>query len=89
MDRKVIPGKHLLYKELVQRDIVHNKDSVLGKIHNLSALLLQIAGKPHFGSDTGELLEMRPNNKREDIISTIESMVDYDKNIKIVTMPSC
>ena len=36
--------------------------------------------------DTGELLEMRPNNKREDIISTIESMVDYDKNIKIVTM---
>ena len=57
MDRKVIPGKHLLYKELVQRDIVHHKDSVLGKIHNLSALLLQIAGKPHFGSDAGELLE--------------------------------
>lgn len=36
--------------------------------------------------DTGILLEMRPNNKREDIISTIESMIGYDENIKIVTM---
>ena len=36
--------------------------------------------------DSGELLEMRPNNGRKDIISTIESMVDYDKNIKIVAM---
>lgn len=36
--------------------------------------------------DSGELLEMRPNNGRDDIISTIESMVDYDKNIKVVTM---
>lgn len=36
--------------------------------------------------DTGELLEVRPDNKKDDIMGTIESMVDYDKNIKIVTM---
>lgn len=36
--------------------------------------------------ETGTLLEMTENNKKNDIIGTIESMVDYDKNIKIVTM---
>lgn len=35
---------------------------------------------------TGSLLEMLPSNKADDIISMIESMVDYDKNIRIVTM---
>lgn len=34
---------------------------------------------------TGRLLEMTPSNKKSDIIGTIEKMVDYDKNIKIVT----
>ena len=37
-------------------------------------------------NETGQLLEMKANNKRDDIIQTIESMVDYDKNIQIVTM---
>lgn len=36
--------------------------------------------------ETGRLLEMTEENKANDIISTIESMVDYDKNIEIVTM---
>ena len=36
--------------------------------------------------ETGVLLEMTENNKADDIISTIESMVDYDKNIQYVTM---
>jgi transposase len=34
---------------------------------------------------TGKLLEMTERNKREDVIGTIEKMVDYDKNIRIVT----
>lgn len=34
---------------------------------------------------TGRLLEMTAQNKESDIIGTIEKMVDYDKNIKIVT----
>lgn len=36
--------------------------------------------------ETGRLLEMTEENKANDIIRTIESMVDYDKNIEIVTM---
>jgi len=36
--------------------------------------------------ETGTLLEMTTNNKRADIIGAIESMVDYDKNIELVTM---
>ena len=35
---------------------------------------------------TEQLLEMLPSNKAEAIVSMIESMVDYDKNIRIVTM---
>lgn len=35
---------------------------------------------------TGLLLDMLPTNKPDAIISMIESMVDYDKNIRIVTM---
>ena len=35
--------------------------------------------------ETGRLLEMKPNNKEADIIETITSMVDYDKNIQLVT----
>lgn len=34
---------------------------------------------------TGRLIEMTPSNKKSDIIGTIESMVGYDTNIKIVT----
>ena len=34
---------------------------------------------------TGRLLEMTENNKEADIVGTIERMVDYDKNIRIVT----
>lgn len=34
---------------------------------------------------TGRLLEMTEDNKRDTIIRVIESMVDYDKNIRIVT----
>lgn len=36
--------------------------------------------------ETGTLLEMTEANKRSDVTSTIESMIDYDKNIQIVTM---
>lgn len=36
--------------------------------------------------ETGQILEMTEKNKRKDIIDTIENMVDYDKNIEIVTM---
>ena len=46
--------------------------------HNMRAIFVDI--------ETGHLLEIRPNNKEEDIIGTIESMVDYDKNIKLVTI---
>lgn len=35
---------------------------------------------------TGLLLGMLPTNKPDAIISMSESMVDYDKNIRIVTM---
>lgn len=35
---------------------------------------------------TGLLLDMLPTNKPDAITSMIESMVDYDKNIRIVTM---
>ena len=35
--------------------------------------------------EKGRLLEMTENNREADIVGTIESMVDYDKNIKIVT----
>ena len=34
---------------------------------------------------TDRLLEMTENNKEADIVGTIEKMVDYDKNIRIVT----
>lgn len=34
---------------------------------------------------TGRLLEMTENNKEADIVGTIMQMVDYDKNIRIVT----
>lgn len=37
-------------------------------------------------SENGTLLEMKATNKKADIIGTIEAMVDYDKNIKLVTM---
>jgi transposase len=36
--------------------------------------------------ETGHLLEMTETNKKDVIVSTIESMVGYDKNIEIVTM---
>ena len=36
--------------------------------------------------ETGRLLEIKPNNKEADIVETIESMEDYDKNIELVTM---
>ena len=36
--------------------------------------------------ETGHLLEMTSDNKAKNIIETIESMVDYDKNIELVTM---
>lgn len=36
--------------------------------------------------ESGTLLEMTETNKRKDVIFTIENMIDYDKNIKIVTM---
>lgn len=35
---------------------------------------------------TGRLLEMTADNKAATVIETIESMVDYDKNIRIVTI---
>ena len=35
--------------------------------------------------ENGRLLEMTEDNKEKDIVGTIEKMVDYDKNIKIVT----
>ena len=35
---------------------------------------------------SGELLEMLPNNKRNSLTEAIQSMVDYDKRIKVVTM---
>lgn len=35
---------------------------------------------------TGRLLEMTPDNKEKDILGTIENMVDYDKNIRLVTI---
>lgn len=35
--------------------------------------------------ESGTILEMRPH-KKTDIIDSIEKMVDYDKNIQIVTM---
>lgn len=36
--------------------------------------------------ETGRLLEMLPTNKKDAITAMIESMVDYDKNIRVVTM---
>jgi transposase len=36
-------------------------------------------------NQTGRLLEMAEDNKKDTIISVIESMVDYDKNIRVVT----
>ena len=47
-------------------------------VHKMRAVFVDI--------ENGGLLELRPDNKRSDIMGTIESMVDYDKNIKIVTM---
>lgn len=47
-------------------------------VHDMRAIFVDI--------ETGELLEMRPTNKRDEIMGTIESMVDYDKNIRVVTM---
>ncbi len=35
--------------------------------------------------ENGRLLEMTENNKKATVLSTIENMKDYDKNIKIVT----
>ena len=36
--------------------------------------------------ETGVFLEMTPDNKEKTVIKTIRSMVDYDKNIEIITM---
>ncbi len=36
--------------------------------------------------ETGTLLEMTDSNKRSDVLGVIGAMVDYDKNIEIVTM---
>lgn len=47
-------------------------------VHAMRAVFVDI--------ETGTLLEMTENNKKNDIVGTIESMVDYDKNIEIVTM---
>lgn len=47
-------------------------------VHAMRAVFVNI--------ETGELLEMRPANKKADICGTIEAMVNYDKNIDIVTM---
>lgn len=47
-------------------------------VHALRAVFIDI--------ETGVLLEMKPNNKKKDIIETIENMIDYDKNIELVTM---
>lgn len=46
--------------------------------HEMRAIFVNI--------ETGRLLEIRPDNKEDDIVKTIESMQDYDKNIEIVTM---
>ena len=37
-------------------------------------------------NETGELLEMTKDNKKDTVISTIKGMKDYDKNIEVVTM---
>ena len=47
-------------------------------VHTMRAVFVNI--------ETGELLEIRPDNKKKDILGTIEGMVDYDTNIRIVTM---
>jgi transposase len=47
-------------------------------VHAMRAVFVDI--------ETGVLLEMKGGNKKADIIGTIQSMVDYDKNIEIVTM---
>lgn len=47
-------------------------------VHQMRAVFVDL--------DSGELIEMRPDNKMKDIISTIESMDGYDDRIKIVTM---
>ena len=36
-------------------------------------------------NDTGRLLEMTEDNKRDTVLHVIENMIDYDKNIKVVT----
>lgn len=46
-------------------------------VHNMRAIFVD--------HTTGYLLEMTEDNKRDTIIRVIESMVDYDKNIKVVT----
>ena len=47
-------------------------------VHKMRAVFVDL--------DTGELIEMRPDNKMKDIISTIKSMDGYDDRIRIVTM---
>lgn len=47
-------------------------------VHAMRAVFVDI--------ETGVLLEMKSGNKKSDIIGTIQSMTDYDKNIEIVTM---
>ena len=36
--------------------------------------------------ESGVLLEIKKSNKKADILGAIEAMIDYDKNIQIVTM---
>ena len=47
-------------------------------VHDMRAVFVDI--------ETGRLLEMTATNRRDDIVGTICSMIDYDKNIKVVTM---
>lgn len=47
-------------------------------VHAMRGVLVNI--------EDGTLLEMTAANKRADIIGAIESLVDYDKNIELVTM---
>ena len=46
-------------------------------VHDMRAIFVD--------NKTGRLLEMTEDNKRDTIMRVIESMVDYDKNIRIVT----
>lgn len=47
-------------------------------VHAMRAVFVDI--------ETGTLLEMTAGNKKMDVMRTIESFVDYNKNIEIVTM---